>query len=146
MSASRDKNQKITFVYSNLYQLYKKGTDAAKNAEVPSAAPVGISPGLRTEKPQTRVLRSDNAHGPGSVAPKVTEYQPVELLAKRQPQVVARPTVIPSDAVAPRIQAQARVVPNAALAGLKENLETLNSLHSRLKFMLQELEDLVKED
>jgi hypothetical protein len=31
-----------------------------------------------------------------------------------------------------------------AVNGLKDNLKALNDLHSRLKFMLTELEDLIK--
>jgi hypothetical protein len=34
---------------------------------------------------------------------------------------------------------------DTAIQSLKDNLKNLNDLHSRLRFMLQELEELVKE-
>lgn len=66
MSATRDQSQKIGFVYSNLYDIYKKGKVPADNNE-------------------------------------------------------------------------------KAIAKLEENLKELNTLHARLKKMIVELEDLVKE-
>lgn len=57
-------------------------------------------------------------------AVKVNPYSPVEILQTSRAPV--------------QIQ-------NPAIDGLKKNLQALNELHERLKFMLQELEELVKE-
>jgi hypothetical protein len=134
MSANRDKSQKIAFVYSNLYQLYRKGKDAA------TAAP--DAPGLTTG----RIIKAEDAAKaianpadsgikirPFSLdqdAPAVRPYQPVEFIAKR----------------VEKSQTALKVAQNPTIDSLKDNLKTLNELHERLQFMLKELEDLVKED
>lgn len=120
MSATHDKSQKTTFVYSNLYQIYKKGKDAAMKADVTSAAPFAIP----SEK---NVLKAGNVAQPESAGPevKISAYTPIDLIGKR----VARPESISS---------------NSAINSLKDNLKNLNDLHARLKFMLQELEELVR--
>ncbi len=43
-------------------------------------------------------------------------------------------------------EAKAAVVPETdpAIVSLKQNLESLNNLHDRLRFMIQELEEIVK--
>src|SRR4051794_20411356 len=96
MSATRDKSQKFQFVYSNLYSIYKKGKEAAKEAAVAdtaiSANPAGF--GLTTSN---RVLKSGDAHA-ASVStvspvapPRISEYSPMELIGKR----VNRPEILP---------------------------------------------------
>ena len=135
MSASRDKSQKVAFVYSNLYQMFKKGEAEAKvEAKVEAqAAEPAVNPGLTTaiETPVARssgILKAGDLHSNSFAAIRVNQYNPTEFIAKR----VARPASLP-----PR--------DNAAVDSLKKNLDQLNDLHSRLRFMLQELEDLVKE-
>lgn len=138
MSATRDKSQKVAFVYSNLYQLYRKGKEAAQGAEVGGAqAEAQVSP---EQKSSGKVLKADDLHQNSFAqlkadAVRVHAYQPVELLGKRipKPEAIkgAAPAAVPS-------QAQ-------ALDSLKQNLQALNDLHARLRFMLKELEDLVKE-
>ena len=117
MSATQDKTQKVTFVYSNLYQLYRKGQDApAQQAQaVPAVHRVAPSPILKVDQLQT--------------SGAVREFTPAEFIGKRVPN----PEVV------------LRAEDNRALEGLKKNLSDLNELHSRLRFMLKELEDLVKE-
>lgn len=113
MSATRDKTQKFTFVYSNLYQVYKKEKEAAENE----------TRGLVT----ARVLKAENL----KASPlKVEPFRPAEILSKRL-NVVPKPEVLNQNQ-------------NHALNSLKDNLKNLNSLHSRLKVMLKELEDLNK--
>jgi hypothetical protein len=138
MSATRDKNQKTTFVYSNLYQLYKKGKEAAVQAEVP-AAPAS-----------SQVLKVENLNEPTFAATKVkiSSYQPTEFIQKR---IEKKPAVLKvaeqaNQFVRPFSVSEAPAVDqNPVIESLKNNLKSLNDLHSRLKFMLQELEDLVKE-
>ncbi|OFZ21744.1 MAG: hypothetical protein A2X94_15770 [Bdellovibrionales bacterium GWB1_55_8] len=123
MSASHDKTQKVTFVYSNLYELYRRGKDAAVAS--PDPAPVLSEPiGFQSSG---NVLKAQDLRT-GAATAKVEAYAPAEFIGKR----VAKPDFLP-----PR--------DTAAIDSLKKNLEQLNDLHSRLRFMLQELEDLVKE-
>ena len=134
MSATQDKSQKITFVYSNLYHLYRKGHEAAKKAEVPVPPPAAVS---------GKVLKTHDLGNPiFAAAARVNSYNPAELIGKR----LNRPNVLgPSAPSVAAAQAQTRKIQNSALSSLKDNLKNLNDLHSRLRFMLQELEDLVKE-
>ena len=121
MSASRDKTQKVTFVYSNLYQLYKSGKETAQSAEV-NAAPVAVNRNvLKTEDLRKAAVSP-------ATQPKVSNYVPTEFIGRRLP----KPEAIAEHS-------------NSAVDSLKKNLEQLNDLHARLRFMLKELEDLVKE-
>lgn len=148
MSATRDESQKVSFVYSNLYQIYRKGKAEAIAAEVPnsdapkSGAPSNavikaaeVSAQLPAESqaplvvnPRSHILKTDDLRNQVSSV-KVAEYNPTTFIGKR----IARPAILP-----PAQQ------PTAAITSLKENLKSLNDLHSRLRFMLQELEELVK--
>jgi hypothetical protein len=144
MSANRDTTQKTTFVYSNLYQLYRKGKEAAEQASVPGSAesvsdlrqavfqlpnPTGT---LASEK---NVLKTGDLKA--EAAPTVSSYQPPSLLAKR---IVEKPQALKRQGQQAPMAAQ-----SAAIESLKANLKTLNDLHARLKFMLEELQELVKE-
>ena len=147
MSATRDKSQKTTFVYSNLYQLYRKGKEAAKAADLPVGLSVDASMTANDQKsyfalPSTVLKAGDaNVATAASVAkapsPRVEPYNPPELLGKRIVQrsetalvEVEKSTALPAS--------------DAAIQSLRQNLKTLNDLHARLRFMLQELEELVK--
>jgi hypothetical protein len=140
MSATRDQSQKVSFVYSNLYQIYQKGKAEAIAAEVPNSGAVikaaevsaqlpAESPKPLAVNPRSHILKTDDLRNQASSV-KVAEYNPTAFIGKR----VARPAVLPP----------AAQQPTAAITSLKENLKSLNDLHSRLRFMLQELEELVK--
>lgn len=136
MSATRDKNQRIAFVYSNLYQIYRKGKDAAQSAQVetPDRSAV-IKTGFKTHSVKTEVAQQM----------KVDAYRPVEFLRTPLTQVPVkeeRPTPVIKTPAQPPAHAPA---PHAALENLKKNLGDLQDLHERLKFLLTELEDLSKE-
>jgi hypothetical protein len=166
MSATRDKSQKVTFVYSNLYSIYRKGIERARDGAVRESA--ATSPSLGAEAltelavgtpsaTASRVaknfqsgvviksddLRNQNAAAPAVVtppaAPRVTPYTPAELIGKR----VARPASLMSQPVATPGKNQP-ATPDA-VQSLKQNLESLNDLQARLRFMLKELEDLIKD-
>lgn len=126
MSATRDKNQKVAFVYSNLYQIYKKG-----GTSVSASAGVKTTPVLKSQD-----LHAKNLNHPTFGAVKVNNYTPVEILS-RPTKTVKKPEVLK--------QSEAAQAPASALDSLKQNLNALNDLHARLRFMLQELEDLVKD-
>jgi hypothetical protein len=147
MSATRDQSQKVSFVYSNLYQIYQKGKAEAIAAEVPNSGAVikaaevsslsggqlpAESPKPFAVNPRSHILKTKDLRDPSNSmvsSVKVAEYNPTAFIGKR----VARPAILP-----PAQQS------TAAISSLKENLKSLNDLHSRLRFMLQELEELVK--
>jgi hypothetical protein len=139
MSATRDKSQKTTFVYSNLYQLYRKGKEAAQKAE---AEP----------NPSFHVLKTGDLK-----APKIEEFTPPEFIGKRIEQAESAKSqglTLNLSPVAARVLSTETVkmteVQNrshdSALASLKQNVQTLQDLHSRLRFMLKELEELSRDE
>ncbi len=65
-----------------------------------------------------QVIKSADAHS-------VASYSPMQILKKPE---------------APKVQ----MTPNSAVQGLRDNLNKLSELHSRLRFMLKELEELTK--
>lgn len=122
MSAIRDKSQRVAFVYSNLYQLYKKS-----NETVPVVN--------KSFQPYSHIMRIGDLQ-PGNISKsfQVRAYKAPELLGKR---LEARNNVTLTAANLPST--------NATVQGLKDNLKTLDALHRKLQFMLKELEELVKE-
>jgi hypothetical protein len=141
MSATRDKTQKFTFVYSNLYQIYKQGKEAAIKADLP---PFVHNRSSEVSK-STRVLKTGDLNQNPSVAPKVNRYEPVEFLkVPAKPIRVPNPVIPKPEVIAP-VTPEADKIQNQAIESLKQNLQQLDDLHSRLQFMLKELEDLVKE-
>lgn len=140
MSANRDKDQRASFVYSNLYQLYQKGKEAAKEATVdavlPPPPPEETQPGLTIRTPAGHVLRSEELK-----KVQIRNYEPVQLLGRRVQALDTRPISTKLEAKQ-ALQQPARV--SEPIKSLKENLGRLQDLHSRLDFMLKELEDLMK--
>ena len=183
MPASRDKSQKFTFVYSNLYQIYRKGKDQAKAAVIPG--------NLNQEEQRKSNTRAHNRPTSSHILrvgaltheirtldmpkPEVRNYQPVEFLNKRvesaqriaqlapAPKAAEAPKAASAPAVAPKLAPLQSISPLArlhqksieklsednrnndpTLIGLKTNLNKLSELHERLKFMLGELENIVK--
>lgn len=155
MSATRDKTQKITFVYSNLYSIYRKGVERARDGAVQESA--ATSPSRAAEvltelalgSPAPKVFESglvikardlkETAAAPSpapAAQPRVTPYTPAELIGKR----VSRPAAL-GNPVAPK----AAPAGSGAVESLKANLQSLNDLQARLRFMLKELEELIKE-
>ncbi len=149
MSAKQDKSQKIAFVYSNLYEIYRKGKAAASESKGVAGHGSGRSDAFQSEQAplageyapdalqspfavtsgrviKSKDLREDQVHKPTQA--EIRPFAPAELIGKR----VQKPEVLK--------QAPA----NPAIDQLKDNLRTLNDLHARLRFMLKELEDLVK--
>ena len=114
MSATRDKSQKVAFVYSNLYQLYKK--EKAQK----SVPPQRHSNIIRTGE----VKRVSEGLRPGL---KIHAYQPIELKSSKKEPVVSH--------------GNSR---STTVEGLKKNLERLQALQSRLQFMLVDLEEYLK--
>lgn len=120
MSATRDKSQKFTFLYSNLYQIYKR-----QEAQVDPISPDAGVPASDLPGHTGQVIKVEDRQ---ASAVRVTEYQAPHFIQRR----VSKPASLPPSA------------PSLAMSSLKENLQKLQDLHSRLKFMLQELEDLSK--
>jgi len=117
--ASRDKSQNVGFVYTNIYQLYKK----AQNAPEPSS--------------DSRVWRSDDL---GEIT--ITKFQP-RTLTPSQP-VSAQAAQAQAAPALEKAAAPAPLIASNPFDDLKSNISRLQDLHSRLRFMLKELEDLVE--
>ena len=100
MSANRDKSNRYTFLFENLYKINRNSQE--DNGPVSQS---GNSIRIELNK-QSRVIKA------AVKATVVEEYTPPKL------------------------------DPKAALSSLKTNLQTLQELHLRLKFLMMELEDL----
>ncbi|MCC7441105.1 MAG: hypothetical protein IT285_05715 [Bdellovibrionales bacterium] len=139
MSANYDKNQKFSFVYSNLYQIYRKGKEAARAADLSALKGSETFHVLKTEGVEHHAgLR----RAPARPEPEIREYRPVELMGKRVQHAVPELR----EPALRRHSALPQPVPeDLTLKSLKQNLNSLTDLHQRLRFMLSELEELVKE-
>lgn len=134
MSANRDNTQKSAFVYTNLYQLYRKGTENSDTMKSFFQVP-GSMPSERN------VLKTGNLKT--EAAPQISEYTPPTFINNKTTVLTAEiKAVVDHTGVTKKSSLGPQA---AALESLKDNLKSLNELHSRLRFMLQELEELVKE-
>ena len=130
MSATHDKTQKFTFVYSNLYRIYKdaKNGEALKTGEVLKAGEI--------QNTQTLTIEEK--------VPKVRPYRPTELLGKRTEIAARKAEVLSQTACGPSLPQpfQKFEVAKVSMENLRNNLEQLDKLQHRLRFMLQELQEL----
>lgn len=115
MSATRDRSSGIAFSNTNVYLLYKKSK--AANPMAPTAEAL--------EKAQSgKVIRAEEL---GNI--QITKFNPQSIGSSMK---IANAAPVATD---PSVK---------SLEDLKSNLNKLQDLHSRLRFMLGELEDLVK--
>lgn len=119
MSAYLDKSQGITFVYSNIFEIFKK----AKNAKIDSPFVVEKS---------SRVIKKEDA--------KVEEYQPRTLETKDGERAYAVPMGVRE------AEEKAKMIHARPIANLQKNLSELTDAHDKLRFLLQELEALTKKN
>lgn len=116
--ANRDKSEKVGFVYTNIYQLYKKSLNSNEPVSTEATAKA------HSLSSDSRVWRAEDL-----VGVKVTKFEPRTLARVVAPNQ-ALPSAAPKNGASP-------------FDDLKSNLNKLEDLHSRLRFMLKELEDLV---
>ncbi len=122
MSAYLDKTQGVTFVYSNIHELFLK----AKNAKLDSP--------FIAERPSVESARVIKAKDVKSVE----DFKPVEFKSEEN----ARPYAVPMgvrDA-----EEKAKRLNMRPIANLQKNLNELTDAHEKLRFLLQELESLTK--
>ena len=123
MSATKNRNQKIKLVVSNGSGAQAQGTVVGSE----------LSPASRGGELWVRAHRSHVI--------KADDLRKHELRSY-ETQKLTETQIVHSD-VGPVQGSLSGHCPRGALEGLKQNLKTLNDLHSRLRFMLKELEDLV---
>ena len=122
MSATRDRSQKIKLVVSNGNVLNREQLSNQKEElEKFSASEIVFN------KHQSHIIKAE-------------DLKKHQVHAYHQPQVSK--TIVSKPAFLSQSSTHAST-PQNALDGLKQNLKTLNELHSRLKFMLKELEEIV---
>ena len=154
MSATKDKNQRFTFVYKDFYKAYKESQKMQKS----TTATKGVVINLRTEQvnqpftqpsreSSNRVLKvGEQRSGQTASSVKVREYKEPELVAKRVETAQIRRDLEKKTqrlSVGPLVRPLTRN--KDTVQDLKNNLKSLQDLHSRLRFMLNELEDLIKD-
>jgi hypothetical protein len=125
MSAYLDKTQGVTFVYSNIHELYRK----AKDAKLDSPFIAERSPAVAPLAPAAeRVIKAGTA--------QVGEFTPGELKSD------ARPFPVPMGVR--EAEEKAKHQNMRPIANLQKNLSNLTDAHEKLRFLLQELEGLTK--
>ena len=125
MSAYLDKSQGVTFVYSNIHELYRKAKDAKLDSPF-----VAERHHVAGGSEQPRVLKAKDA--------KVEEFKPAEL--KSDPK--ERPFPVPMGVREAEEKAKRQNM--RPVANLQKNLNELTDAHDKLRFLLQELESLTK--
>lgn len=125
MSAYLDKSQGITFVYSNIFDLYKKAKESRLDAPFAVEA-------LRSEAPtRGRVIKASEL---AKEAPKA--FQPAELKTSETQRTFPVPMGVQ--------EAEEKARKLRSVQNLQKNLSDLSSAHEKLRFLLQELESLTK--
>jgi len=115
MSAYLDKSQGVTFVYSNIHELYKKAKESKIDA--PFVAE------------RSRVIKQGQA--------KVDAFQARELAPEGERTFAVPMGVREAEEKAKRQNMR-------PVASLQKNLNELTDAHEKLRFLLQELESLTK--
>jgi hypothetical protein len=123
MSAYLDKTQGVTFVYSNIHELYRK----AKDAKLDSPFIAERAPAAPLAPAAERVIKAGSA--------PVGEFIPGELKSER-------PFPVPMGVREAEEKAKRQNV--RPIASIQKNLNDLTDAHEKLRFLLQELEGLTK--
>ena len=126
MSAYLDRTQGFTFVFSNIYELYRKAKDA--KLDEPFVA------NLRPEKQAVkegigRVIKH------GQAQEKIKEFKPEKVSSERTFSV---PMGV-REAEEKAMRQKAR-----PLSELQRSLGDLKDAHAKLRFLLKEIEDLTE--
>lgn len=125
MSAYLDKSQGITFVYSNIFDLYKKAKDSKLDAPFAVEA-------LRSEAPALgRVIKAADV---AKEAPQA--FKPAELKTTETQRTFPVPMGVQ--------EAEEKARKLRSVQNLQKNLSDLSNAHDKLRFLLQELESLTK--
>lgn len=124
MSAYLDKSQGVTFVFSNIHELYRK----AKDAKLDSPFIAERAPAAPLAPAAERVIKAGSA--------PVSEFKPAELKSE------ARPFPVPMGVR--EAEEKAKHQNMRPIANLQKNLNQLTDAHEKLRFLLQELEGLTK--
>jgi hypothetical protein len=118
MSAYLDKSQGITFVYSNIFELYKKAKESKIDA--PFVA----------ERPSSRVIKEGQA--------KISAFEARELDTSGGERTFTVPMGVRE------AEEKAKKQNMRPVASLQKNLNELADAHEKLRFLLQELDSLTK--
>lgn len=124
--ARLDKSQGFTFVYTNIYDLYQKAKKS--KLDVPLAVKNGhVIKGTDLKKSQVREA----------------EVKAFEDLKKRK--ITEADFVRPMGVQEAERKAMEKVA-RSPLSNLRKNLDNLTEAHSKLRFLLKELEELTKKN
>lgn len=127
MSAYLDKSQGITFVYSNIFDLYQKAKESKLDAPFVAERP--------------RVLKEHSAP-----AKKAEIFAPKELETPAGERTFPVPMGVreAEEKAKEMSRTIGQLAPTRPVANLQKNLADLSQAHEKLRFLLQELESLTK--
>lgn len=117
MSATRDKTQRFTFVFNNIYNVYLK-----------------TKPGVNLNKPVLKAeeLVATRPNSSGLAASLNSASQNLSPVKSSAPLV--------SEAT------KSAAVPHLALTNLKRDLSQLQEIQGKMRFLLQELEEMMRDE
>lgn len=162
MSATRDSSQKVAFLFTNLYQVYRKEKGAASPVLKTGDLKVGVP--VLSEQAETAgrdasagksedLVATSRTLSPAKIQAnqiKVTAFEPRDFCATpgaRSTKTAAAPTPAHPNARTlvrkPSFLRQAADASDPALERLQKSLLQLQEIQSRLHFMLEELEQIV---
>ncbi len=133
MSAYLDKSQGITFVFSNIHEIYRQAKNAKLDAPFVADRVISRAPAVERSnaEPLGRVIKAKEA--------KVEKFQPEEV----KPANNERPFEVPMGVREAEEKAKA-LAASRPIASIQKHLCELNDAQSKLRFLLQELEALSK--
>lgn len=126
--ATRDKAVGVAFSKSNVYQLYRK----AKAENIQNTVPSKTALNPSTLKPSSRVIRSEDIDKAGVIKFKPTPLKEIPFQEENKIEVKTEISYFSE-----------KDLEMKSVEELQENFKKLQNMHSKLKFMLKELEDLV---
>lgn len=129
MSAYLDKSQGITFVYSNIHDLYQKAKNAKLDAPFVAARVAPEAPAMG------RVIKAQDLQAKDI---KPAAFEPAEI----KPEGAERTYSVPMGVREAEEKVKRQTM--RPLANLQKNLNELTDAHEKLRFLLQELESLTK--
>ncbi|MEK7691355.1 MAG: hypothetical protein AAB425_10075 [Bdellovibrionota bacterium] len=144
MSATRDQSQKAAFVYSNLYEFYKKSkaSGLSGSGKVLRASDLRQS-GRSFAESELQI----KAFAPPELAGQRASVQPSGPTPKGASRGAAeRPASNWAGGKPWAVPVTSLPKPTGPVDDLKENLRSLGELHTRMRFMLKELAVLLDEE
>jgi len=143
MSASQDRSQKVAFLYTNLYQLYRN-----EKSETQSQKSQG-KPGLKQAFIKSKLDRISMISFSTEAVKRATVYSRIIKAKRLQSRglEVSKPQLIAKSEIRPvKIVREVKSLSERTIEDLRRHVSSLDKLHKRLRFMLKELGEMTGDE